>query len=30
VFELIRLHKICEILPTRDEAVRAFQAPRPG
>jgi anti-sigma B factor antagonist len=24
VFELIRLHKICEILPGRDEAVRAF------
>jgi anti-sigma B factor antagonist len=26
VFELIRLHRICEILPTRDEAVRAFAA----
>jgi anti-sigma B factor antagonist len=25
VFDLIRLHKICEILGTRDEAVRAFQ-----
>jgi anti-sigma B factor antagonist len=25
VFELIRLHRICEILATRDEAVRAFQ-----
>lgn len=25
VFELIRLHRICEILPTRDEAIRAFQ-----
>jgi anti-sigma B factor antagonist len=24
VFELIRLHRICEILPTRDEAVKAF------
>jgi anti-anti-sigma factor len=24
VFELIRLHKICEILPSRAEAVRAF------
>jgi anti-sigma B factor antagonist len=27
VFELIRLHRICEILPTREEALRAF-APR--
>jgi anti-sigma B factor antagonist len=26
VFELIRLHRICEIVPTRDMAVRAFQA----
>jgi anti-sigma B factor antagonist len=25
VFELIRLNRICEILPTREEAVRAFQ-----
>jgi anti-sigma B factor antagonist len=25
VFELIRLHRICEILNTRDDAVRAFQ-----
>ena len=25
VFDLIRLHRICEILPTRDDAVRAFQ-----
>jgi anti-sigma B factor antagonist len=25
VFELIRLHRICEIVATRDEAVRAFQ-----
>ena len=25
VFELIRLHRICEIFPTRDEAVRAFE-----
>jgi anti-sigma B factor antagonist len=24
VFDLIRLHKICEILGTRDEAVKAF------
>lgn len=24
VFELVRMHKICQILPTRDEAVRAF------
>lgn len=24
VFELIRLHRICEIFPTREEAVRAF------
>lgn len=24
-FELIRLHRICEIFDTRDEAVRAFQ-----
>jgi anti-sigma B factor antagonist len=28
VFELIRLHKICEILPSRDEAVRAFHSGR--
>jgi anti-sigma B factor antagonist len=26
VFELIRLHRICEIVATRDEAVRAFSA----
>jgi anti-sigma B factor antagonist len=26
VFELIRLHRICEILDTKEEAVRAFQA----
>lgn len=26
VFELIRLHRICVILPTRDEAIRAFPA----
>ena len=26
VFELIRLHRICEILPTREEAVRSFAA----
>jgi anti-sigma B factor antagonist len=25
VFELIRLHRICEILPTEEEAVRAFR-----
>jgi anti-sigma B factor antagonist len=25
VFDLIRLHRICEILPTREDAVRAFQ-----
>jgi anti-sigma B factor antagonist len=25
VFDLIRLHRICEILPTRDAAVRAFE-----
>jgi anti-sigma B factor antagonist len=31
VFELIRLHRICEILPTRDEAIRSFPAaPSPG
>jgi anti-sigma B factor antagonist len=24
VFDLIRLHRICEILPTRDDALRAF------
>ena len=24
VFELIRLHRICEILPTREEALQAF------
>ena len=29
VFELIRLHRICEILPTKDDAVRAFQAKAP-
>ena len=26
VFELIRLHRIYEILPTREEAIRAFSA----
>jgi anti-sigma B factor antagonist len=26
VFELIRLHRICEIFDTRDEAVKAFPA----
>lgn len=26
VFELIRLHRICEILATRDEAIRTFPA----
>ena len=26
VFELIRLHRVCEILATREEAVRAFAA----
>jgi anti-sigma B factor antagonist len=25
VFDLIRLHRICEILPTKADAVRAFQ-----
>jgi anti-sigma B factor antagonist len=33
VFELIRLHRICQILPTREEAVAAFAAgssPAPG
>jgi anti-sigma B factor antagonist len=25
VFELIRLHRICEILATREQAIRAFQ-----
>lgn len=25
VFELIRLHRICEIVDTREDAVRAFQ-----
>ncbi len=25
VFDLIRLHRICEILPTRDAAVKAFE-----
>lgn len=29
VFELIRLHRICEIFTTRDEAVRAFAVPTP-
>jgi len=24
VFEMIRLHRICEILPTREEAIKAF------
>ncbi len=27
VFDLIRLHRICEILPTRADAVRAFEKP---
>ena len=27
VFELIRLHRICEILGTKEEAVQAFQKP---
>ena|SRR5271166_1286847 len=26
VFDLIRLHKVCDILGTREEAVKAFQA----
>ncbi len=26
VFELVRMHRVCQILPTRDEAVRAFAA----
>jgi anti-sigma B factor antagonist len=26
VFELIRLHRVCEILATREDAVRAFAA----
>lgn len=26
VLELVRMHRVCEILPTRDEAVRAFGA----
>jgi anti-sigma B factor antagonist len=26
VFELIRLHRVCDIVATRDEAVRAFAA----
>src|SRR5262245_57205669 len=26
VFEMIRLHRICEIVATRDDAVRAFAA----
>ena len=26
VLELIRLHRICEILDTRDQAIRSFQA----
>jgi hypothetical protein len=25
VFDVIRLHRICEILGTREEAVKAFQ-----
>src|SRR5262245_44988319 len=25
-FELIRLHRICQIFPTREEAVRAFES----
>ncbi len=25
VFELVRMHRVFDILPTRDEAVRAFQ-----
>jgi anti-sigma B factor antagonist len=27
VFELIRLHRICQIVETREEAVKAFAAP---
>jgi anti-sigma B factor antagonist len=30
VFELIRLHRICEIVNTREDAVREFQSPRKG
>lgn len=30
VFDLIRLHRICEILPTKEDAVRAFQAKSPS
>jgi anti-sigma B factor antagonist len=30
VFELIRLHRICEILPTREDAVKAFQGKSSG
>jgi anti-sigma B factor antagonist len=30
VFELIRLHRICEIVDTREQAIQAFQnAPKP-
>jgi len=29
-FELIRLHRICEIFDTREEAVRAFHKGEPG
>jgi anti-sigma B factor antagonist len=29
VFDLIRMHKICEIVGTRDEAVQAFQNSKP-
>jgi anti-sigma B factor antagonist len=25
IFELVRMHRVCQILPTREEAVRAFQ-----
>ena len=30
VFELIRLHRICEILATKEDAVRAFRTLMPG
>jgi anti-sigma B factor antagonist len=30
VFELIRLHRLCEILATVDQAVEAFQKEMPG
>jgi anti-sigma B factor antagonist len=28
VFELIRMHRICEICNTREDALRAFQSPK--